>query len=101
MPSPSFLDTLTWAQFEKKLASLNKKEKGDYFERLTKYYFKIDPKLQSFYDEVWLLSELPTREREFLGIPSHDLGIDLIGKKGTEYHAIQCKCKSSAKSGLR
>ena len=100
MPSPSFLDTLTWAQFEKKLASLNKKEKGDYFERLTKYYFKIDPKLQSFYDEVWLLSELPTKEREFLGIPSHDLGIDLIGKKGTEYHAIQCKYHTDKNSSV-
>ena len=37
-------------QFEKKLASLGKKERRDYFEYLTKHYFNIDPKLQSFYD---------------------------------------------------
>ena len=75
------------------LENLNKKEKGDAFELLTKLYFKLSPKY-SFYDEVWMLSEVPVSVIEELGIPSHDLGIDLIAKSGNEYHAIQCKYHS-------
>ena len=41
-----------------------------------------------------MLSEVPQRELEFLGLESHDLGIDLIAKTGKEYHAIQCKYHS-------
>jgi len=100
MSKPSFRKISSWDDFEKKLTSLKNKGKGDYFEYLTKYYFNIDPKLNSFYDEVWLLSELPYKEREYLGIPSHDLGIDLIGKKGTEYHAIQCKYHTDKASAV-
>ena len=72
---------------------LKKKDKGDAFELLTKLYFKINP-VYHFYDEVWLLSEVPLKELEYLGLPSHDLGIDLIAKNGNEYHAIQCKYHS-------
>lgn len=82
-----------WEDFECALEKLNKKEKGDAFELLTKLYFKLSPKY-SLYDEVWLLSEVPVSVIEQLGIPSHDLGIDLIAKSGKEYHAIQCKYHS-------
>jgi superfamily II DNA or RNA helicase len=83
----------SWSDFISKLESLNKKEKGDAFELLTELYFKLSPKY-SFYDEVWMLSEVPVSVIEELGIPSHDLGIDLIAKNGNEYHAIQCKYHS-------
>ena len=43
------------------------------------------------YDNIWLLSEVPKKELEIIGLESRDLGIDLIAKKGNEYHAIQCK----------
>lgn len=82
-----------WDDFTSTLENLNKKEKGDAFELLTKLYFKLSPKY-SFYDEVWMLSEVPNTVIEELGIPSHDLGIDLIAKSGEEYHAIQCKYHS-------
>jgi superfamily II DNA or RNA helicase len=82
-----------WEDFECALEKLNKKEKGDAFELLTKLYFKLSPKY-SFYDEVWMLSEVPVSVIEELGIPNHDLGIDLIAKSGKEYHAIQCKYHS-------
>ena len=85
-----FNDCNSWNDFQTKLLSLNKKEKGNAFELLTKIYFKIHP-IYSFYDDVWLLNEVPQKTIEFLGIPSHDLGIDLIAKNGDEYHAIQCK----------
>ncbi len=82
-----------WDDFISSLEQLNKKEKGDAFEVLTKLYFKLSP-TYSFYDEVWMLSEVPVSVIEELGIPSHDLGIDLIAKSGHEYHAIQCKYHS-------
>ncbi len=88
-----FVNINTWDDFTSTLENLNKKEKGDAFELLTKSYFKLSPKY-SFYDEVWMLSEVPVGVIEELGIPSHDLGIDLIAKNGNEYHAIQCKYHS-------
>jgi predicted helicase len=89
----------SWNDFQNKLLSLNKKEKGDAFELLTKLYFKINP-VFSFYDEVWMLSEVPQKTLEYLKIPSHDLGIDLIAKNGDEYHAIQCKFHTDIDSSV-
>ena len=80
----------SWNDFQSKLLSLNNTEKGNAFELLTKLYFKINP-VFSFYDEVWLLSEVPQKTLEYLKIHRQDLGIDLIAKNGDEYHAIQCK----------
>jgi superfamily II DNA or RNA helicase len=88
-----FVNINTWDDFTSTLENLNKKEKGDAFELLTKLYFKLSPKY-SFYDEVWMLSEVPVSVIEELRIPSHDLGIDLIAKSGNEFHAIQCKYHS-------
>lgn len=99
MNKPSFLDINSWDDFKEKLAYLNKKEKGNSFELLTKLYFKINP-VYSFYDEVWLFDDVPTKELEYLGLPSHDLGIDLIAKQGNEYHAIQCKYHSDKTSSV-
>jgi superfamily II DNA or RNA helicase len=89
----------SWDDFQIKLISLNKKEKGNAFELLTKLYFKINP-VYSFYDEVWLLNEVPQQTLELLNIPSHDLGIDLIAKSGNEYHAIQCKFHTDIDSSV-
>jgi len=82
-----------WNDFISHLETLNKKEKGDAFELLSKLYFKLSPKY-NFYDEVWMLADVPISVLEELGLPGHDLGIDLIAKSGTEYHAIQCKYHS-------
>ena len=94
-----FNECNSWNEFQTKLLSLQKKEKGDAFEFLTKLYFKIHP-VYSFYDDVWLLNEVPQKILEHLGIPSHDLGIDLIAKNGDEYHAIQCKFHTDINSSV-
>ena len=86
-------DITSWIDFQKKLTGLPKKQKGDAFELLTKIFFKINP-VYNFYDEVWMLSEVPQKELEYLELPAHDLGIDLIAKSGNQYHAIQCKYHS-------
>lgn len=91
--------TNSWSDFKLKTDALPKKQMGDAFELLTKLYFKINP-VYSFYDEVWLLSEVPSTVFEYLGLPSHDLGIDLIAKQGNEYHPIQCKYHSEKNSSI-
>lgn len=89
----------SWSDFKLKMDALPKKQMGNAFELLTKLYFKINP-VYSFYDEVWLLSEVPSTVFEYLGLPSHDLGIDLIAKQGDEYHPIQCKYHSEKNSSI-
>ena len=89
----------SWSDFKSKLDALPKKQMGNAFELLTKLYFKINP-VYSFYDKVWLLSEVPSTVFEYLGLPSHDLGIDLIAKQGDEYHPIQCKYHSEKNSSI-
>tara|TARA_B100000787_G_scaffold167343_1_gene153937 strand:- start:57 stop:2771 length:2715 start_codon:yes stop_codon:yes gene_type:complete len=79
-----------WCDFNNALVPLNNKQKGDAFELLSKVYFTIDHKYNN-YDNIWLLSEVPKKDLEIIGLESRDLGIDLIAKKGEEYHAIQCK----------
>lgn len=83
-------ETNSWKDFQKKLLELLKKQKGDAFELLTKLYFKTNP-LYNFYDMVCLLLEVPQKYLEYLGLPSHDLGIDLITKTGNEYHSDKNK----------
>ena len=85
-----FKDINCWDDFVNKQTSLNNTEKGAAFELLTKLYFKTNP-LYHDYDDVWLLKEVPQKELDNLKISRQDLGIDLIAKKGKEYHAIQCK----------
>lgn len=89
----------SWFDFKTKIDALPKKQMGNAFELLTKLYFKINP-VYSAYDEVWLLSEVPSKVFEYLGLPSHDLGIDLIAKQGDEYHPIQCKYHSEKNSSI-
>jgi superfamily II DNA or RNA helicase len=89
----------SWSEFKLKMDALPKKQMGNAFELLTKLYLKINP-VYSFYDEVWLLSEVPSAVFEYLGLPSHDLGIDLIAKQGDEYHPIQCKYHSEKNSSI-
>ena len=78
-----FKSISNWDDFVSSLLLLSKKEKGDAFELLTKCFFLIHP-VYSFYDNVWMLSEVPQKELEYLGLPSHDLGIDWADFLGKE-----------------
>ncbi len=81
----------SWVEFKAYAESMpNMKERGDAFEHLTYLYFNIDPKY-SFYDWVYKKKDVPQKDLNKLKIPQQDLGIDLIGKVGEEYHPIQCK----------
>ena len=89
----------SWEDFNKALVPLNTKQMGDAFELLTKAYFEIDHKYNN-YDNIWLLSEVPKKDLEIIGLESRDLGVDLIAKKGSEYHAIQCKYHTALKQSV-
>jgi len=76
----------SWSDFKLKIDALPKKQMGNAFELLTKLYFKINS-VYSIYNEVWLLSEVPSAVLAHLELPSHDLGIDLIAQWGDEFSA--------------
>jgi len=90
-------DINCWEDFKAYAEAMpNTKSMGDTFEQLTKLYFLINPLYRSMYgDNVWLLDEVPQKDLEYLELPRQDLGIDLIAKCGSEYHAIQCKYHSN------
>jgi predicted helicase len=90
-----------WEDFKSYAEGMpNTKSMGDTFEQLTKLYFLINPLYKSMYEEVWLLDEVPEKDLKYLGIPRQDLGIDLIAKCGSEYHAIQCKYHSDKNTSV-
>ena len=100
MNIPSIFNRVNnWHEFNEALVPLNTKQKGDAFELLTKIYFEIDHKYSN-YDNIWLLSEVPKKDLEIIGLESRDLGIDLIAKLGNEYHAIQCKYRADKQSSV-
>jgi len=90
-----------WEDFKSNAEGMpNTKSMGDSFEQLTKLYFLINPIYQSKYQDVWLLDEVPAKDLEYLELPRQDLGIDLIARSGSEYHAIQCKYHSNKNSSV-
>ena len=89
-----------WADFEGALAPLGKKAKGDAFEALTKWFFRLNEVHASQYDEVWLWAEVPERVKQSLNLPERDLGVDLLLRKGEEYHAVQCKYHTDRHSSV-
>lgn len=67
--------------------SENEREKGDKFERATRFYLEHDPVYSQKFSDVWMWKDAPTND----GI---DMGIDLVARDAEDgtYWAIQCKC---------
>lgn len=57
----------------------NQRDRGTYFEYLTKSYLKNEPTYQNEFKNVWLINEVP----EEYGIPKYDIGVDLVAEKVT------------------
>lgn len=75
-------------------SSQSEREKGNYFENLSKIYFENEPKYKDLYEAVWLWEDW----RKYWidqgnSDPGTDTGIDLVArtKQTNEYHAIQAK----------
>lgn len=91
----------SWEDFRKILSTLSKKEKGDFFELLTKYYLLFDPIYSTRLSKVWLLRDVPEPIRVSLALPETDQGIDLIAQTKTgEFWAIQCKYREEEEKSL-
>jgi superfamily II DNA or RNA helicase len=73
---------------------MEKNDKGDLFELLTYYMFKLDPKLNNI-QKIWLYKDVPDKVLKYLNLPSTDKGIDLIMAINDEYYAIQCKFRQN------
>jgi predicted helicase len=85
------VDCPSFEQFCTRLSVCSKKEKGDFFERLVQVYLKTAPIYRDL-KEVWLLGKTPPSDLAALGLPTHDIGIDLIAQhKNGKYWVIQAK----------
>lgn len=81
--------------------TLEKKQKGNAFELLAKYFLLIEPIYQTKLKSVWLLHEVPDDVKSYLNLPENDEGIDLVAQtKEAEYWAIQCKYKTDEDSSI-
>lgn len=74
---------------ELRQVSLDERDKGSHFERLTKRWLEVSPEYSDVFDKVWLYSDWAAEN----GLPRTDVGIDLVarGKDADELCAIQCK----------
>lgn len=64
------------------------RDRGTYFEYLVLAYFRNEPTYKNEFENIWMLSEVPSE----YGIPKTDIGVDLVAKtyRG-ELVAIQAK----------
>lgn len=67
--------------------SESERDKGDKFERATRFFLEHDPVYSQRFSNVWMWKDAPTND----GI---DMGIDLVALDAEDgsYWAIQCKC---------
>lgn len=72
-------------------SSESEREKGDKFERATRFYLEHDPVYSQKFSRVWMWKDAPTND----GI---DMGIDLVAQDAEDgsFWAIQCKCYQKA-----
>ncbi len=69
-------------------SSQSEREKGTYFERLIRCYFKNEPCYEDLFTDVWMYADWARKH----GLPASDAGIDLVARTHTdELVAIQCK----------
>lgn len=74
----------------------SERDKGDKFERASRYYLMNDPVYAQRFGDVWMWKDAPTND-------GADLGIDLVAQDAQDgtYWAIQCKCYQKATLDLR
>lgn len=76
--------------------SESERDKGDKFERASRYYLMNDPVYAQRFSDVWMWKDAPTND-------GADLGIDLVAQDAEDgtYWAIQCKCYQKPTLDLR
>ena len=72
----------------------NTKGLGDSFEKLAYTYFHSDPKFQNI-KNVWRQKDIPFDVQSLLGLPTNDIGIDLLLESTDgDFYPVQCKYHS-------
>jgi hypothetical protein len=71
--------------------NMDAKEKGDLFEIVTFYLFKLSPLLNCKLQDIWMYKDIPSEIMKTLKLPKRDKGIDILAKIDNEYYAIQSK----------
>jgi superfamily II DNA or RNA helicase len=102
-PVALILGCNSWDDFTNALRPLSRKQKGDAFEWLTRFFLLTHPTMQATYafSDVWLYKYVPGDVRGYLGLPPKENGADLFGKTADgEFVAIQCKFKSRRRDSL-
>jgi predicted helicase len=67
---------------------------GDSFEKLAFTYFLTDPKFQNI-KNVWRQKDIPFEVQSLLGLPTNDIGIDLLLESTDgDFYPVQCKYHS-------
>ena len=85
------LDVKTFDDLYNITINLEKKQKGDLFEYITLYLFKLLPSLNNGLEDIWMYKNVPNKILKLLKLPDKDKGIDLLAKIKGEYYAIQSK----------
>jgi predicted helicase len=69
---------INYYDFHNSLKSLTSKEKGFYFEYFCKLYFELESIRKNKYKKIYLYTEIPTKLKRQIKLPSKDKGIDCI-----------------------
>ena len=76
--------------------NLSNKQKGDIFEIITYFIFKLHPNYKNITKNIYLFSDIPDYLLKKLNIPDKDKGIDLVWETiDNEFYAIQCKFRTN------
>ena len=73
-------------------------EKGNLFEIITYYLFKLSPTLNTKLQNIWLYKDIPTKIIHDLNLPDRDKGIDILLDIDGEYYAVQSKFRQDKNS---
>jgi superfamily II DNA or RNA helicase len=79
---------------------LDKKQKGDLFETITYYLFKLSPVLSQGLEKIWMYDQIPEKIRTKLLLPEKDKGIDLLIRRNRQYEAVQCKWRQDCETTI-
>jgi superfamily II DNA or RNA helicase len=83
-----------WPDLRRRLAQLDTRAKGDFFEAIVEAYLRFDPKYRTLFRAVWNVprGQVPRDVAARLRLPGTDEGIDLVAETvDGGYWAIQCK----------
>lgn len=76
--------------------NLSNKQKGDIFEIITYFIFRLHPNYKNITKNIYLFCDIPPHLLKNLNIPDKDKGIDLVWETiDNEFYAIQCKFRSN------